>query len=283
MPGRYIREGILDSDRFDALRKNGGVQAQLFFTLLLLVVDDYGRCKNHPIWLRSKAFPLRDDIREADISRWITACKKSGLIALYGEPNGTAYLQVYNFGQQARSQSKYPEPPAEVLQAMQEGSYQESASQSNAKQCKTMQNNVKHCKTMFSLNDNDNDNDNGNDKELSLPNGSESNAHAREDCKSGFKLTKYPKTAADVLAICQAINTPMSQEQAQTYIDNRIRADWHQGVGGTGREIKIEAIPADIRLWVNREKAEKERNKAQNNGSEDRYAGIIGGEYIPRN
>lgn len=271
MPGRYIREGILDSERFDELRKHGGVQAQLFFTLLLLVVDDYGRCKNHPIWLRSKAFPLRDDIREADISRWIAACEKSGLIALYGEPNGTAFLQIYNFGQQARSKSKYPEPPAEISQTMQDGSYQNS----------TLQNNAKHCKTMFSLNDNDNDN--GNDK-LSLPNGSESNARARTRSES-FKLTEYPETAADVLAISQAINTPMSQEQAQAYIDNRIRADWHQGIGGTGRKIKMEAIPADIRLWVDRDKAEQNRNIATTTEREAKRNATAGsfGRYVPKN
>ena len=249
MPGRYIREGILDSERFDELRKHGGVQAQLFFTLLLLVVDDYGRCKNHPIWLRSKAFPLRDDIRETDISRWIAACEKSGLIALYGEPNGTAFLQVYKFGQQARSKSKYPDPPAETLQAMQDGSYQKSA----------LQNNAKHCKTMFSLNDNDNDN--GNDK-LSLPNGSESNARTRTNGEA-FKLTNYPETAEDVLAICQAINSPMTEQQAQAYIDQRTVADWHQGLGGSGRKISINAIPADIRRWIDRDKADDARSKKQ--------------------
>lgn len=122
------------------------------------------------------------------------------------------------------------------------------------------------------------------DINISLPNGSESNAHAREDCKSGFKLTEYPETAEDVLAIAQAINTPMSQEQAQAYVDNRIRADWHQGIGGTGRKIKLEGIPADIRLWVDRDKAEMNRNKQQINiRNEGRYDGIIGGEYIPRN
>lgn len=269
MPGRYIREGILDSERFDELRKYGGVQAQLFFTLLLLVVDDYGRCKNHPIWLRSKAFPLRDDIREADISRWIAACEKSGLIALYGEPNGTAFLQVYNFGQQARSKSKYPDPPAEILQAMQDGSYQNSA----------LQNNDKHCKTMFSLNDNDNDND-----KLSLPNGSESNARARTRSES-FKLTEYPETAADVLAICEAINAPMSQEQAQAYIDQRTVADWHQGLGGTGRKISLTAIPADIRRWVDRDKADISRSKSAETEREAKRNATAGsfGRYVPKN
>lgn len=269
MPGRYIREGLLDSERFDDLRKQGGVQAQLFFTLLLLVVDDYGRCKNHPIWLRSKAFPLRDDIREADISRWIAACEKSGLIALYGEPNGTAFLQVYNFGQQARSKSKYPDPPAEILQAMQDGSYQVSA----------LQNNDKHCKTMFSLNDNDN----GNDK-LSLPNGRESNARVRTKGEA-FKLTDYPETAEDVLTICQAINSPMTEQQAQAYIDQRTVADWHQGLGGSGRKISVSAIPADIRRWIDRDKNGKDRNNSTISEKEQKRNATAGsfGRYVPKN
>ena len=282
MPGRYIREGILDSERFNALRKNGGVQAQLFFALLLLVVDDYGRCKNHPIWLRSKAFPLRDDIREADISRWITACEKSGLLSLYGEPNGTAFLQVYNFGQQARSKSKYPEPPAEILQAMQDGSYQESASQSDETQCKTLQNNVKQCKTMFSLNDNDNDNDNDN---ISLPIGSESNARTRTKCESVCTLTDYPETVADVLAICNAIKSPMSEKQAQAYLDQRTVADWHQGLGGSGRKISVNAIPADIRRWIDRDKAEVSRSNAMTTEREAKRNATAGsfGRYVPKN
>lgn len=268
MPGRYIREGILDSERFDKLRKAGGVQAQLFFTLLLLVVDDYGRCKNHPIWLRSKAFPLRDDIRETDISRWIAACEKSGLIALYGEPNGTAFLQVYNFGQQARSKSKYPDPPAEILQAMQDGSYQNSA----------LQNNDKHCKTMFSLNDNDNDND-----KLSLPNGSESNARARTKGEA-FKLDRYPETASEIIRICNAINSPMTEAQAQAYLDQRTVADWHQGIGGTGRKIALTAIPADIRRWIDRDKADDVRNNSVISEKEARRNATAGsyGRYVPK-
>lgn len=119
---------------------------------------------------------------------------------------------------------------------------------------------------------------------LSLPNGSESNARAHAKSES-FKLTEYPETAEDVLAISQAINTPMSQEQAQAYIDNRIRADWHQGIGGTGRKIKMEAIPADIRLWVDRDKAEQNRNRATTTEREAKRNATAGsfGRYVPKN
>ena len=106
-----------------------------------------------------------------------------------------------------------------------------------------------------------NENDNENDNDISPSNeGDIKNAHAQAE-STAFKLTDYPETVADVLAICEAIKSPMTQEQAQAYIDWHIRSDWHQGVGGTGRKIKIEAIPADIRLWIDRGKAEQDRAK----------------------
>ena len=134
---------------------------------------------------------------------------------------------------------------------------------------------------MFSLNDNDNDN--GNDK-LSLPNGSESNARTRTNGEA-FKLDRYPETAEDVLAICQAINSPMSEQQAQAYIDQRTVADWHQGLGGSGRKISINAIPADIRRWIDRDKAEVERNSSAISEKEAKRNATAGsyGRYKPKN
>lgn len=112
--------------------------------------------------------------------------------------------------------------------------------------------------------------DSDSDINISLSNESEiKNTHTQESEKK-FTLKNYPQTAEDVIAICNAIKSPMTKEQAQVYLDNRIRADWHQGIGGTGRIIKIEAIPADIRLWLNREKAEKSRsNTAEMEGKTD--------------
>jgi hypothetical protein len=104
MPSRLIREGILTSERVDVLDN----PAEVFYRRLLSKVDDHGYFDARPSILRSSLYPLRvDRVREADISRWIAACEKAGLIALY-EHAGKPYLQVLDTRWQARSEPKYP-------------------------------------------------------------------------------------------------------------------------------------------------------------------------------
>ena len=269
MPCRYIREEYLTSERVDLL----DAREERFYFRLFLVVDDFGRFEANEKLLKSKAFPLKENVRATDITHWLTACEKAGLIRLY-TVSGKRYLSIERFSQTRAncrsSKSKYPDPPTE------KSSFSSLAY--------NLQANANNLKALVAESESENDNENDNDK-LSLPNGSESNAHARAKCEGAFKLTEYPETAADVLAICQAINTPMSQEQAQSYIDNRIRADWHQGIGGTGRKIKLEGIPADIRLWVDRDKAEQNRNRATTTEREAKRNATAGsfGRYVPKN
>lgn len=73
-------------------------------------VDDHGLFDGRASILRSSLYPLRvDRVREADISRWIAACEKAGLIALY-QHDGKPYLQMLDTRWQARSEAKYPLP-----------------------------------------------------------------------------------------------------------------------------------------------------------------------------
>jgi hypothetical protein len=108
MPNRIVREGILTSDRVNAL----SVGAEVFYRRLLSVVDDYGRFDGRIVMLKVSCFPLRVDVvREADCSRWIAECEKAGLIVLYAV-DGKRYLEVQDFRQAVRAkQSKYPPPP----------------------------------------------------------------------------------------------------------------------------------------------------------------------------
>ncbi len=102
-----IREGILTSDRVDQLDP----QAEVFYRRLMSKVDDHGLYDARPSILRSSLYPLRvDRVREADISRWIAACEKAGLIALY-QHDGKPYMQMLDTRWQARSEPKYPLPP----------------------------------------------------------------------------------------------------------------------------------------------------------------------------
>src|SRR5687768_8022510 len=106
MPNRIVREGILTSDRVDSL----DAAAEVFYRRLMSKVDDHGLYDARPSILRSSLFPLRvDRVREADISRWIAACEKAGLIVLYAH-DGKPYLQMLDTRWAARSEPKYPLP-----------------------------------------------------------------------------------------------------------------------------------------------------------------------------
>jgi uncharacterized phage protein (TIGR02220 family) len=108
MPNRIIREGIITSDRIEQLDPAG----EVFYRRLLNKVDDHGLYDARPSILRSSLYPLRlDRVREADCTRWIAACEKAGLIALY-EAGGKPYLKVLDTRWQVRSEPKYPPPIA---------------------------------------------------------------------------------------------------------------------------------------------------------------------------
>ena len=107
MPQRLLREGILSSDRIEQL----DAPAEVFYRRLMSKVDDFGLFDARPAILRSSLYPLRvDRVREADIARWIAACEKAGVIALY-QHAGKPYMQMLDTGWQTRSEPKYPLPP----------------------------------------------------------------------------------------------------------------------------------------------------------------------------
>lgn len=106
MPNRIIRDAILSSEKMALL----GWPEEVFYRRLMSVVDDYGRYEANPQLLRARCYPLQTDaVRAADISRWMAACQKAGLILCY-EVSGKCYLEVLKFQQQQRSASKYPAP-----------------------------------------------------------------------------------------------------------------------------------------------------------------------------
>jgi hypothetical protein len=110
MPTRLLREGILSSDRVDQLDS----AAEVFYRRLMSKVDDHGLFDARPSMLRATLFPLRiDRVREADITRWMAACQKAGLIVLY-EADGKAFLKMLDTGWDERSKPKYPLPPENI-------------------------------------------------------------------------------------------------------------------------------------------------------------------------
>lgn len=106
MPNRIVREGMLTSEKVDKL----SASEERFYVRLMLKADDYGRHEANPRLLKSVLFPLKDDLRDADMSRELAACERAGLVRCY-EVAGKRYLEISNFGQRTRFNSKCPDPP----------------------------------------------------------------------------------------------------------------------------------------------------------------------------
>lgn len=107
MPNRIIRSGINSSEKVNLL----DWPEEVFYRRLLNAVDDHGLFDARPSILRATLYPLRvDRVREADISRWLAACEKAGLILLYCAAE-KPYLQITNTQWKSRSEPKYPLPP----------------------------------------------------------------------------------------------------------------------------------------------------------------------------
>lgn len=103
MPSRIIREGIITSVSVNALSERG----ELFYRRLMSVADDHGRYYAHPSLLRAACFPLKlDAYNDRDLSKMLDECVDVGLVRLF---NGKKCLEVLNFRQQARSDTKFPE------------------------------------------------------------------------------------------------------------------------------------------------------------------------------
>lgn len=111
MPNRILREGILSSSRVDRLSDGG----EIFYRRLHSVVDDYGRHECHPELLRTKCYPLRvDRVRAKNIISWLEECEKAALLVVYRFGSKT-YLQLLDWRQQVRSESKCPAPDEQLI------------------------------------------------------------------------------------------------------------------------------------------------------------------------
>lgn len=89
--------------------------AERFFTRLIMKADDYGCFHANVSLLKANLFPfLLNEVREADISRWMAECQKAGLIVLY-EIKGKRYLQIIEFRQRLdKAKAKFPLPPSDL-------------------------------------------------------------------------------------------------------------------------------------------------------------------------
>ena len=114
MANRYTRDGI-NSSRAVA-RLDWG--AECFYRRMLNTVDDFGRFELDAKLIRSQAYPVHDNVREADILRWIAACRSvrpdMPLIVLY-EVSGKQYIALTKTEAPRAKFSKYPAPPPDMV------------------------------------------------------------------------------------------------------------------------------------------------------------------------
>ena len=81
-------------------------RAELFYRKLMNVLDDHGRFFSNPISILGAAYPLRPGVTIDDVNRWLSECETGGLLMFYRDRK---YIQVFDFRQQIRRSSKFPE------------------------------------------------------------------------------------------------------------------------------------------------------------------------------
>ena len=115
MPNRIMREGFLDAEAIS----RAGELAEVLFTRLILVADDYGRFDGRLTVICRRCWPNGGPDEES-VKERLVALAKHGLIVRY-EVDGKPYLFLPNFKQRSRAmKSKFPPPsPADsMLQGM---------------------------------------------------------------------------------------------------------------------------------------------------------------------
>lgn len=112
MPTRYLKPGICDSDAIDKCSP----LAETLFYRLLVNVDDFGRIDARPVLIKSKCFPLKEEITSKDIERLLAELTRNGLVVVYAH-TGKAYLQLCKWDNVPRAkESKCPEYSDECIQ-----------------------------------------------------------------------------------------------------------------------------------------------------------------------
>lgn len=113
MPNRIIKESICTSDSVDALTWF----EEVLFYRLIVNCDDFGRFDGRPAVIKSRLFPLKDNITAKSIDAAVHKLVSVELAVLYmfeGKPY--LYLPSWDKHQQIRAKrSKYPAPSDGVI------------------------------------------------------------------------------------------------------------------------------------------------------------------------
>jgi hypothetical protein len=88
---------------------------RLMWIMMILVADREGRGLAHLMWLKSKMFPLREDVTTEHIHEGLYKLRDLGLITVYIDDD-RAYFQICSWGKyqtntRKEAPSQYPAPP----------------------------------------------------------------------------------------------------------------------------------------------------------------------------
>ena len=123
---------------------------RLFYLLLIVVLDSQGRAIDNPAWLRSKAFPLREDVTIEQINGAMDYYDKKQLIVRY-EAEGNRFFYCPSFlelqsGLNNETPSTLPEPTPVLLPSNPEPTPELPESYPPPMQCNAMQDNTRQGK-----------------------------------------------------------------------------------------------------------------------------------------
>lgn len=112
MPTRYLKPGIRDSAKLEALSSTP--DAEILYLRLLVGVDDFGRTDARPLMIKALCFPIRLRATADKCMQWLKMLASVSLIILY-EVDNKPYLQITKWDNKPRAErSKFPAPPADV-------------------------------------------------------------------------------------------------------------------------------------------------------------------------
>lgn len=127
MPNRILRDDLLDSDRI----ASAGELAVMLWVRLVLVADDFGRFDGRITKICRKCWPAGGDPGEAEVRTRLQALVQAHLVVMY-DADGKTFLFIPNFRQRTRAdRSKYPPPPADGAQPVDNSVSEHSEDKSN--------------------------------------------------------------------------------------------------------------------------------------------------------
>ena len=123
MANRILRESICTSATIERL----SWFEEVCFYRLLVQCDDFGRMDARPTVLRSRLFPLREDLDGAAVAEAIWRLQEAELLVLY-EAEGQPFLQVATWEKHQRVRNRRPKYPSPFPEPVDDNCQQVAAS-----------------------------------------------------------------------------------------------------------------------------------------------------------